>query len=142
MLCSNCGRDNDAGTVFCIHCGAKQPAPASQSAGGAYGEAPPQQNGQPYGGPVSAAASQDASVISTGEFTLMELLARIPIVNLVMFCVWGFSGDTNENKRNWARSRLIWMGIGLALGIIGGLIGIGMASALAAGFADLAGSMF
>ena len=23
MLCQNCGKDNDTGTVFCINCGAR-----------------------------------------------------------------------------------------------------------------------
>lgn len=136
MLCPNCGKDNDAGTVFCINCGSK--IPAAQSSDAAYGEAPPQQNGQFY----PAASRSDSAVLSMGEFTLMELIARIPIVNLVMFCVWGFGSDTNENKRNWARSRLIWLGIGVALTIIGTLIGVGMASALAAGFSSFADAIF
>ncbi len=143
MLCSNCGKDNSPGTVFCIHCGAKMPEPA-QNSGSAFGEAPPQQSGPAYTNAVPApiAGNADSTVIGTGEFTLMELIARIPIVNLVMFCVWAFSGDTNENKRNWARSRLIWLGIGVALTIIGTLIGVGMASALAAGFSSFADAIF
>jgi len=137
MLCSNCGRDNGPGTVFCIHCGAKMPEPAQGTS--TFVEAPPQQSGSSDTNGTSAVPAHlaDTAVLGTGEFTLMELIARIPIVNLVMFCVWGFGGDGNENKRNWARSRLIWLGIGVALSIIGLLIGVGLASGVAAGLSGL-----
>ncbi|MPN62684.1 hypothetical protein SDC9_210437 [bioreactor metagenome] len=58
-----------------------------------------------------------------------------------MFCVWGFGGDANETKRNWARSRLIWLGIGVALSIIGFLIGVGLAGAVASAFSELTSYM-
>lgn len=138
MLCPNCGKENDSGTVFCINCGAKVSQLPPPSAGNAYGEAPPRQSGQ---GAAAVDIDNSGAPLPTSEFTLMELIARIPIVNLVMFCVWGFGGDINENKRNWARSRLIWLGIGLALSIIGVLIGAGMASAIIAGLSDLTDHM-
>ncbi|MEA5058689.1 MAG: zinc ribbon domain-containing protein [Clostridia bacterium] len=133
MVCPNCGKENDFGTVFCIGCGAKMPEIPSQSANGAYGETPPQQSVYPQ--------QATSGVLGVGEFTLMELIARIPIVNLVMFCVWGFGGDANETKRNWARSRLIWLGIGVALSIIGFLIGVGLAGAVASAFSELTSYM-
>ena len=65
---------------------------------------------------------------------LMELVARIPVVNLIFFCIWSFQTDVNPNKKNWARSRLIWMGISLGLSILAAMVGIGIFSALIAGF--------
>lgn len=75
-----------------------------------------------------------APVLGLGQFTLMELVARIPVVNLIFFCIWSFQTDVNPNKKNWARSRLIWMGISLGLSILAGMVGIGIFSALIAGF--------
>lgn len=139
MVCPNCGKENDAGTVFCIGCGARMPESPAQQNKEHYGEAPPQGGAyQPYNAPVPKSPD---GVLGLGEFTLMELLARIPIVNLVMFCVWGFGGDVNENKRNWARSRLIWLGIGIGLSIIGALIGVGIFSAIVGSLSEFSHHM-
>lgn len=60
--------------------------------------------------------------LSTGKFMLLELLRRIPvlggIVALVLYLVWAFSSDTNENLKNYSRSQLIWMLISLAFVIL------------------------
>lgn len=46
--------------------------------------------------------------VSTGEWIICEILSYIPIVNLVMLCIWAFgSGDTPVSKKNWAKARLI-----------------------------------
>lgn len=117
MFCPNCGKDNLPGAVFCIDCGARlQPAPNPQPA------------------PCPPPDEARAPVLSLGQFTLMELVARIPVVNLILYCIWGFGSDVNPNKKNWARSRLIWMGISLGLSILAAMVGIGIFSALIAGF--------
>ncbi|MDR0841339.1 MAG: zinc ribbon domain-containing protein [Christensenellaceae bacterium] len=112
MLCSNCGKQNDNGTIFCVSCGAKLPEAEVQ--------------------PVSSyVVREDAprKPLGVGDFILMELLARIPLVNLIMFCVWGFSSDTEPNRKNWAISRLIWIGIGIALSVIFGFVLVAIAGA-------------
>lgn len=73
-----------------------------------------------------------------GQFTLMELVARLPVVNLILYCIWGFGSDVNPNKKNWARSRLIWLGISLGLSILAIMLGVGIFSALVAGFLEAA----
>lgn len=119
MLCPNCGKDNQPGAVFCLDCGARlQPDPAPQPA------------------PPPAPDEARAPAVSLGQFTLMELAARIPVVNLVCFCIWGFGDDVNPNKKNWARSRLIWMGISLGLSILAIMVGVGVFSALTASFLE------
>ena len=59
-----------------------------------------------------------AKVVSTGKFVLMDLVMMIPLVNLIMYFVWGFSSKVNPNIRNWARGKLVWILINIAISII------------------------
>lgn len=82
----------------------------------------PNQNNQyqtppaPYQNPM---AYEDTSPLSIGNYIIMMLISVIPIVNLVMLFVWGF-GNSNRNKKNYARAQLIMMAIGVVLSIIFG----------------------
>jgi hypothetical protein len=49
--------------------------------------------------------------ISLGEWMVTILLCAIPIVNIVMLFIWGFSADTQPSKANWAKAALIWLAI-------------------------------
>ena len=49
----------------------------------------------------------------------MELVTKVPILRIVMYCVWGFSADTNENRKNWSRAQLIWAAIGIVFTVAG-----------------------
>ncbi len=60
---------------------------------------------------------QDAP-LTMGQFLLQDLICLIPIANIVMLIIWSFSDDANTNRKNWARARLIWLGIGIALSIV------------------------
>lgn len=59
----------------------------------------------------------NSAPLSVGEFFVMILLLGIPIVNIIMLFVWGF-GESNTNKKNYSRAVLIWMAIGIGLGIL------------------------
>ena len=61
------------------------------------------------------------------DYFLMELVTKVPILRVVLYCVWGFSADTNENRKNWSRAQLIW----LAVGIVFTVAGIALATLLA-----------
>lgn len=104
IKCPICGIEYSDGTAFCSECGVKLGT---------------QQPAAPTTGEYVHTAAQLKEPLSMWDFTLMELIARIPVVNLVLFFVWGFSGDTNENRKNWARSRLIWAAIGLVISLLG-----------------------
>jgi len=45
--------------------------------------------------------------VTLGEWIITYLLMLIPIVNLVLLVFWGFGGDANESKANWAKAKLI-----------------------------------
>lgn len=69
--------------------------------------------------------------ISAWGYIGYEILFSLPIVGLIMLLVYSFS-DGNVNIKNFARSYLIIMLIGLILGVILivilGLFGIGLTS--------------
>ena len=104
IKCPICGREHEDTASFCTECGVKLNSQQPKSA---------------PTGEYMHSAEADSKPLSMWEFTLMELIARIPVVNLVLFFVWGFSKDTNENRKNWSRSRLIWAAISLVLSILG-----------------------
>ncbi len=67
--------------------------------------------------------------MSLGDWIVTLLLMCIPIANIVLLFVWGFSSNVNTNKKNYSRAMLIFMAIGFVLWII-------LASAFAAMFAN------
>lgn len=77
-------------------------------------EQPNQQEGHynPYQMPV------DSSVMTVGDWIVTFLITAIPLVGFVMLFIWAFGSDTNLNKANYAKATLLWMLIGVALGIL------------------------
>jgi uncharacterized protein YacL len=56
--------------------------------------------------------------MTLGDWVVTLLLLSIPGVNIILMFVWGFSSDTNINKKNYCRAALIFMAIGAVIGII------------------------
>jgi hypothetical protein len=56
-----------------------------------------------------------APVVPTREWVITYLIMIIPLVNIIMLFVWAFGSSENPNKANWAKARLIWIAIGIAL---------------------------
>lgn len=56
--------------------------------------------------------------VSVREWIITFLLMIIPFVNIILLFVWAFSSDTNPSKANFAKAYLIWILIGIALGIL------------------------
>lgn len=61
---------------------------------------------------------KNTPVVTIGDWVLTYFITAIPIVGIIMLFVWGFSAETNLNKANWAKAMLIWMAIGIVLGIL------------------------
>jgi uncharacterized membrane protein YdbT with pleckstrin-like domain len=62
---------------------------------------------------------ENTNHVSTKDWVITILIAAIPIINIIMLFVWGFGGNTNPSKANWAKAALIWLAIAIVLNIIG-----------------------
>lgn len=70
----------------------------------------------------------DNSPITVGQWILTFIILAIPIVNIIMLFVWGFSSDTNINKKNFAKAQLILMAIGIGITILLSILGVSLLS--------------
>ncbi len=57
---------------------------------------------------------------SIGNWIITLIVTMIPIVNIIMLFVWGFSRSTNPTKANWAKAALIMIAIWIVLGLLFG----------------------
>ena len=62
---------------------------------------------------------ENTNHVSTKDWIITILISAIPVVNIIMLFIWGFGGNTNPSKANWAKAALIWMAIAIVLNIIG-----------------------
>ena len=92
------------------------PPPLSDSA--------PSWSSRPAPSPAPVPRQQSAAPLSVGQFFLMDLVSMIPLLNIVLLLVWSFADNTNPNRRNLARARLIWVAIGIVCSILLLLIAI------------------
>ena len=56
--------------------------------------------------------------VTLGDWMITFLLTAIPIVNIIMLFVWGFSKSTQPSKANWAKAALIWIAIVIVIYIL------------------------
>jgi hypothetical protein len=56
-----------------------------------------------------------APVMSLGDWLITFIVLAIPLVNIVMLFVWGFSSSANPNKANFCKAYLILALIGIVL---------------------------
>ena len=60
--------------------------------------------------------------ISAWGYIGYQLLFSIPLIGLIFMLVFAFGGTNNINLKNYARSFLIWILIGLVISLFVGLI--------------------
>ncbi|MBK3497437.1 hypothetical protein JFL43_22035 [Viridibacillus sp. YIM B01967] len=58
----------------------------------------------------------ESQQLSVGTWLLTILIIAIPIVNLIMLCIWAF-GEKNP-RSNFSKAYLIWIAISITLVII------------------------
>ena len=72
-------------------------------------------------------------IITVSDWMITMLIMSLPILNVIMLFIWGFSSDGNPNKANWAKANLIWIAIAvggyivialIALAAFGGIEGL------------------
>ncbi len=56
--------------------------------------------------------------VTLGDWMVTILLTAIPIVNIIMLFVWGFSSNTHPSKANWAKASLIWLAIVIVIYVV------------------------
>ena len=120
--------------VFCTECGTKMEQPKQDST--EQPKAQPQtqnaqQNNQQYNQqytgpqpnyyPQSPEDYAKKSVVSTGAFFGLNLLFSLPAIGWIICLVMAFAPQ-NQNIKNFARSKLIWIAIGIVVGIIAGVV--------------------
>tara|TARA_B100001996_G_scaffold373020_1_gene350055 strand:- start:718 stop:948 length:231 start_codon:yes stop_codon:yes gene_type:complete len=68
---------------------------------------------------------ENKTTLSLGDWVLIKFITYIPLVNLIMYCVWAFSSNSDEVKSNFAKASLIWIVIGTVIYFVflGSLIG-------------------
>lgn len=75
---------------------------------------------QPAPAPMYQQPYEDNTPLTIGNYLVMMIVGAIPLVGLIMMLVWAFSGNSNANRKNYARAMLILMAIGIVLSIIFG----------------------
>lgn len=58
--------------------------------------------------------------LSLGGWVATLIIAMIPIVNIIMLFVWGFSANEYNGRKQWARAQLIISAISIVLSILFG----------------------
>lgn len=64
------------------------------------------------------------------DFFLMSLLSFVPIIGFIFLLIWAFSGNTNINRKNYARAALIWILVSIGLVILLSIIGGGILNSM------------
>jgi hypothetical protein len=90
----------------------------SENNNGNYGSGNYNNGNYGNGGRQSMNNGQYGPFESLGQWVLNIFLSALPIAGFILLLVWSFSENTNPEKKNWARARLIWMAIAWVLVIL------------------------
>jgi hypothetical protein len=100
------------------------PPPPQNPPPGYGGYAPPSSSGQynaPQGYRQPPPASGGAPVLTLAQSIGFHLVMWLPLVNLVMLCIWAFGSHDHPSRQNLARGGLITMAISVALWLLIGI---------------------
>jgi membrane-associated HD superfamily phosphohydrolase len=69
--------------------------------------------------------------ITIGNWLLTFIITALPLIGFIMLIVWAVSADTHPSKRTWSQAALIMFGIMIALVVVIGIVGGGLAAVYA-----------
>ncbi|MCC8186691.1 MAG: hypothetical protein LIP08_04040 [Bacteroides sp.] len=81
-----------------------------------------------YSSPGYVAA--DTRVMSITDWLIVLIITSIPLLNLIMLCVWAFSHNTPVTKANFAKAALILMAIVFVISLLFGGAIMGMLASM------------
>lgn len=59
-----------------------------------------------------------SETVTVGDWLITLLIGAIPLVNLIMLCVWAFGGGTPPSKANFAKATLLWLVLSVLLSVL------------------------
>lgn len=144
MLCNKCNHEITPGASFCTYCGAPvinenannyaeqntaENPYAQQASGNGYEQQYSDRyqyqqnfNAQPTPMMYPQYNTENLEHVSVAGWIGVLLLSCIPIANIVMLFVWGFSSTTKKSLKNYARAMLIFYAIAVVISIIAVII--------------------
>ncbi len=120
MFCTNCGQELPEDATVCPNCGVipfTQAEPdindPTTNSTEYYGQTYSYVNNSSENDSPKSSKSlpRYTAPLSTASFFLTQILFLIPIVNLFFILFWSFKKNVNPNRKAYARSVLIWMGL-------------------------------
>jgi len=80
----------------------------------------PQYGQNQYNQPVSSQqyGANPWPHMKIGDWVISLLLMLVPIVNIVLACMWAFGSDVNPSKKSFFQAYLIFIAAGIVLGIL------------------------
>lgn len=88
----------------------------------------------PYQSPYPNEPLRDDRPLTIGNYLVLMIVGAIPVVGLIMMLVWAFSGNSNTNRKNYARANLILMLIIAVIGLIFGTSIMGLLQSMGSGY--------
>lgn len=117
MFCTNCGQELPDDATVCTNCGVIPCIPTESDNNDTitnspeyYGQTYSYVNDQLENDPQqsSKVLTKYDAPLSTANFFLTQVLFLIPVVNLFFILFWSFKKNVNQNRKAYARSKLIW----------------------------------
>ncbi|MDD2393409.1 MAG: zinc ribbon domain-containing protein [Eubacteriales bacterium] len=147
-FCQYCGSSMDENSSFCQSCGKSQTVAAPAAPQSSYSAPTPTYSSpspsysapssySPYSSGYNPMQSAKDAPLKVGQYIGMFILSSLPLIGFILLLVWAFSGDTNTNKKNYARAVLI---IGIIAGVLSAIFGAVIIPLIVSAIQDLAGS--